>query len=216
MVKRGCGDLPDAQVGRTCIRDAYLVQQWAVSCKIKLEEMDRNRGEYRTWVNQYTGRPALIFNLHSKERREDYISPKFPNDRDPLFLTACEAVRFRASFVNGKNVYLSEVELPRELRAEEWKELKEQHGYESSRQKKARAARQLGGRRTRKAGDLFTERDIARKYFETRRANPSLTRTAAAISTQTWANKRYELCIKSFKTVLAYAKLHSEMENGKR
>lgn len=166
MVKRGCGELPGEPLGCSCIRDAYLVQRWAESAKVDLREMDRRRGEFRLWVNEHVGRPAMVTDLRRKETREGFVSPKFSGDRDPRFKTLCSAVRFRVEFADKPAVYLTDCEVRQELRPEELKELKRDLGFATRHERKIRKGKQKGGQNTSKLKQLTRkEQDWLRKEY---------------------------------------------------
>jgi hypothetical protein len=114
MVKRGCDG----------IRDAYLVEWWAKRENANLAQMDGQRSDFRLWLQRNAGVPAIIYDARMKDKRRDFVPPRFLGDRDPQFMTLCAAVAFRVEFADGSAAYLTDCPPPRmELRPEEQREV---------------------------------------------------------------------------------------------
>jgi hypothetical protein len=169
MVKRGCEG----------IRNTFLVEWWAKRQRVDLAEMTRNRAEFRKWIEELAGRPAIIYDSRMKDRRRGLIPPNFHGKRDPRFMALCAAVRFRVEFQDGTAAYLTDCPPPRkELRAEERKELKREHGVETPHERRIRKGRQTGGEKSRKVTDK-TEVAWIVKEIKTRLAKGIKRATAA-------------------------------------
>jgi hypothetical protein len=215
MVKRGCGELPGNLPGRSCIRDAYLVLSWAKTKNIDLDEMDRNREEFRIEIKRRAGRPALIHDPRIKPNRESLISPECWSDGYSEFLCACAAVRYRVEFAGKPAVYLADCEVRHDLRPEEWKELKRDLGYETPHERNVREGRQKGGERSRKVKDPLTVKEIAKRVHASLQGTPPMKKTTAAKAATRWAKERFGVKI-TYKTALAYTeKVYGKLGNGK-
>jgi len=214
MVKRGCGELPGDLPGRTCIRDAYLVGLWAKREGIDLAEMDRWRAECREWIDEHAWRPAKIADSWMKDRRRGFVPMDFRGDRDPRFLEFCAGVRFRVEFEDGKAAYLTDCPPSREeLRTEEWKELKREHGFETPHERRVRMGKKKGGEKSRKVKDSLTVKAIGDKVRQGMAAKKGPT-TAGKYAAR-WAQDRFQVKI-SYKTAQNYAKRTGGMETGNR
>jgi DNA-binding MarR family transcriptional regulator len=137
MVKDGHGELPGDSPGRTCIRDAYLVQKWAKSKGIDLKEMDQERVNFQQWIESHTGQRAVKFDMRVNNTKRWGIIPPGFHGGDPRFLELCAAVKYRARFEDKSVVYLTGCEL-RPPRPAELKEI--QSDAEGNRETLARLA----------------------------------------------------------------------------
>jgi hypothetical protein len=130
------------------IRDTYLVEWWAKHEGIDLNAMWRDRTEFRKWIEAHAGLPAIIHDMRMEDKRRGLVSPGFHGDNDPRFMELCAAIRFRVDFSDGTAVYLKDCPPPRkELRAEEWKELKREHKIETAHERKVKVNRKRGAQR---------------------------------------------------------------------
>lgn len=115
--------LADVKRGHEDIRDAWMHEDWAAKQGWDLAEMYRERNAFRHWLETHTGTPANVFNMTTRQRRQEIEPPRFGEkfEKDPQFLEACAMVRYRARFADNANsvVYLADCELRDELTAEE-------------------------------------------------------------------------------------------------
>ena len=173
MVKRGCGDVPGQLPGRECIRDAYLVKSWAEREGIDLARLDKQRGDFFTRIKERTGLLEIVHDMVMKEKRRKLVAPGFYGEHDPMFMALCASVQHRVEFQNGDAACLTRCETRSELRAEEWRELKRDHGLETAKERKEKANRREGGRTS--ANSLFSPKIVTaavKKYTELLRQHP--------------------------------------------
>lgn len=119
--------LADVKRGYEGIRDAWMHEDWAAKNGEDLALMLRERRVFRRWLETHTGTRANVFDMTTRERRQEISPPHFGErfESDPRFLEACAMVRYRARFADNANtvVYLADCELREEPTAEELDEI---------------------------------------------------------------------------------------------
>lgn len=162
MVKRGCEG----------IRDALLLEWWAKKQGVDLEAMRPNRAKFWEWIVTHAEVSKNIYDSSMKELYRSHVPLDFCGDRDPQFLAACAGIRFRIEFQNGAAAFLTECDSRTELRAEEWRELREL-GFETPKERKETANRTRGVRQAAKSryGPVIVSA-AKNKYKELRQHHP--------------------------------------------
>lgn len=193
MVKRGC-------LG---VRDSYLVKCWAKERGVDLDAMARQRGEFMRHLQQRTGSQAIISDFRGglREKYKGVVPSKYHGEDDPEFKVLCASVKYRIEFENGNAAFLFDCTERKELRAEEWKELKGNHGIETPHTRKVAAARRKGGKVS-KVKDALTKKEIVADYKKRLRKERPKT---AAEGTVRWAQERFNVKV-SYRTIQNYAK----------
>lgn len=192
------------------IRDAYLIEVWAKDKGINLGEMWHNRANFMQWIKSHAGLPAVIHDMRIKVKRNGCVPVDFHGDDDPRFKTLCAGVRFRVEFENGDIAFLNDCRTRTELRAEELRELKREHGFETPKEKRDRKNRAKGGKQTTKIKDPATKKAIANNYRDRLKSQGP---TTAAKGTARWVKERFGVNL-TYKTVQNYAK--EDDQEGKR
>lgn len=119
--------LDKVKLGHEGIRDSWMHEDWAAKNGEDLAVMLHERHVFRRWLETHTGTRANVFDMTTRERRQEIAPPGFGErfESNPQFLEGCAQVRYRARFADNANtvVYLADCELREELTAEERDEL---------------------------------------------------------------------------------------------
>lgn len=119
--------LADVKLGHEGIRDAWMHEDWAAKNGEDLGAMLHERHIFRRWLETHTGTRANVFDMTTRERRQEIAPPGFGErfESDPRFLEACAMVRYRARFADNANtiVYLTDCELREEPTVDELDEI---------------------------------------------------------------------------------------------
>lgn len=203
MVKEGHGALSVDLPGRTCIRDAYMVERWAKQQAVDLAEMDLHRKEFCTWLQSHFWKCINDHDVRMKTREKVVEPLPFHGNLDPFFMKLCALVRFRVEFQDGPAAFVTDLSVRNKLRPEEIGCLKRDYGEGTARARKISAARRRSAKKKAKAnaGEQKAIADEVLRFYAKMAGRKS--KSAAGVHGKKWALERFDKKITG-KTALNY------------